>query len=74
MTPANRSVPQDSAVRALQRGEVRIGKCPPEVVAAAAPCTRPEAETGGWFRATRAGTLDRSGAVNAWVLAVAAAF
>jgi thiamine biosynthesis lipoprotein len=63
----------DSAVSAIQRGEVRPDECPPEVIEVAALCQRLEDETRGWFRATIAGTFDPSGAVKAWALDRAAA-
>ena len=63
----------DSDVSRLDRGEVRIGECRPEVDEVLSRCLELERETGGFFSARPAGRLDPSGYVKGWAIDGAAA-
>jgi thiamine biosynthesis lipoprotein len=56
----------DSQINRLARGEIAAGNCTPEVVAVLQRCAELEQETGGFFSARPAGTLDPSGYVKGW--------
>src|SRR5689334_7584348 len=63
----------DSDVCRLDRGEVRVADCVPEVDEVLTACAELGRETGGWFSARPAGRLDPSGYVKGWAVAGAAA-
>jgi thiamine biosynthesis lipoprotein len=56
----------DSQINRLARGELDLSSCTPEVVAVLQRCAELEQETGGFFSARPAGTLDPSGYVKGW--------
>ncbi len=56
----------DSQINRLARGELALSSCAPEVVAVLQRCAELEQETGGFFSARPAGTLDPSGYVKGW--------
>jgi thiamine biosynthesis lipoprotein len=62
----------DSEVCRLDRGELRIGDCAPEVDEVLTACAALHRETGGWFSVRPAGRLDPSGYVKGWAVARAA--
>ncbi|WP_327072278.1 FAD:protein FMN transferase [Kitasatospora purpeofusca] len=59
---------EDSAVSRLDRGEVTVGQCHPDVAEVLARCRETAAQTGGWFTAHPAGRLDPSGWVKGWAV------
>jgi thiamine biosynthesis lipoprotein len=68
----------DSFVSRLDRGELSVGECPPEVAEVLALGERAEAESGGAFGVRRPGpdgalVLDPSGVVKGWAAERAAA-
>jgi thiamine biosynthesis lipoprotein len=63
----------DSAISRLDRGEVTLADCPPDVDEVLICCLALERETRGFFSARPAGRLDPSGLVKGWALAGAAA-
>jgi thiamine biosynthesis lipoprotein len=58
----------DSEINRLARGEIALSGCAPEVAEVLARCAELEAETGGYFSAYAAGTLDPSGLVKGWAI------
>lgn len=56
----------DSHVSRLDRGEIRLGDCPPEVHEVLSLCARAVHDSEGYFSITPAGTLDPSGLVKGW--------
>jgi FAD:protein FMN transferase len=62
-----------SEVSRLGRGEIGPAQCAPEVREVLAACTALTAQTGGFFSATAAGSLDPSGYVKGWAVERAAA-
>jgi thiamine biosynthesis lipoprotein len=56
----------DSHIRRLDRGEIRLRDCPPEVHEVLSLCARVTRDSDGWFSAVPAGTLDPSGLVKGW--------
>jgi thiamine biosynthesis lipoprotein len=62
----------DSAVSRLDRGEISLTDCPPEVASVLAACSEIAALSGGYFSARPAGSLDPSGYVKGWAIERAA--
>ncbi|WP_063795907.1 FAD:protein FMN transferase [Peterkaempfera griseoplana] len=62
----------DSQISRLERGEVTVQECDPEVAEVLARCERAAEETGGWFTARPGGRLDPSGLVKGWAVERAA--
>jgi FAD:protein FMN transferase len=58
----------DSAICRLQRGEVPLAKCAPEVADVLARCAELAAETDGFFDCRYDGVLDPSGYVKGWAI------
>lgn len=56
----------DSAVCRLDRGEIDLANCPPEVAEVLSLGEAAERESGGAFRVRRAGVLDPSAVVKGW--------
>ncbi|WP_328697637.1 FAD:protein FMN transferase [Streptomyces sp. NBC_00342] len=56
----------DSHISRLDRGEIDLGDCPPEVHEVLTLCAQATHVTDGWFSTTPAGTLDPSGLVKGW--------
>ncbi|MFJ3091388.1 FAD:protein FMN transferase [Streptomyces sp. NPDC086838] len=56
----------DSYISRLDRGEIRLGDCPPEVHEVLALCAQATRATDGWFSTTSGGILDPSGLVKGW--------
>ncbi|WP_406102452.1 FAD:protein FMN transferase [Streptomyces sp. NBC_01003] len=56
----------DSYISRLDRGEIHLADCPPEVHEALSLCARAAHHSDGWFSITPAGTLDPSGLVKGW--------
>ncbi|MFJ2510372.1 FAD:protein FMN transferase [Streptomyces griseoviridis] len=56
----------DSHISRLDRGEIRLGQCPPEVHEVLSLCARATHESDGWFSVVPAGALDPSGLVKGW--------
>jgi thiamine biosynthesis lipoprotein len=63
---------EDSDVRRLDRGELTIADCRPEVDEVLTRCLALERATGGYFSARPCGRLDPSGLVKGWAVAGAA--
>jgi len=63
---------EDSEIRRLDRGELALADCRPEVDEVLSACLALERETGGYFSARPAGRLDPSGYVKGWAVARAA--
>jgi thiamine biosynthesis lipoprotein len=62
----------DSDISRLDRGEVRLADCRPEVDEVLTRCMELERATGGFFSVRPAGRLDPSGYVKGWAVAGAA--
>jgi thiamine biosynthesis lipoprotein len=62
----------DSDISRLDRHEVALADCRPEVGEVIERCAALERETGGYFSARAAGRLDPSGFVKGWAVAGAA--
>jgi FAD:protein FMN transferase len=62
----------DSDVSRLDRGEVMVAECRPEVEEVLAKCLQLERATRGYFSVRPAGRLDPSGFVKGWAVAEAA--
>jgi thiamine biosynthesis lipoprotein len=62
----------DSEISRLDRGELMLADCRPEVDAVLTACMALERETGGAFSVRATGRLDPSGYVKGWAVAVAA--
>ncbi|MBP0451635.1 FAD:protein FMN transferase [Kitasatospora sp. RG8] len=58
----------DSDVSRLDRGELALGGCHPDVAEVLARCREVAAETDGWFTDRPAGRLDPSGWVKGWAV------
>ncbi|MGW9211631.1 FAD:protein FMN transferase [Embleya sp. NPDC055664] len=58
----------DSAISRLDRGEIPLADCPPEVTAVLDLCAEVSDLSGGWFSARPAGRLDPSGLVKGWAI------
>ncbi|MFJ8827734.1 FAD:protein FMN transferase [Streptomyces sp. NPDC102467] len=56
----------DSHIRRLDRGELRLADCPPEVRDVLSLCARATQLTDGWFDTFANGSLDPSGLVKGW--------
>jgi thiamine biosynthesis lipoprotein len=63
---------EDSEISRLDRGELQLADCRPEVDEVLSECLRLERVTGGAFSARPAGRLDPSGYVKGWAVARAA--
>jgi thiamine biosynthesis lipoprotein len=63
---------EDSDIRRLDRGELTIAGCRPEVDEVLTRCVELERATGGYFSVRPAGHLDPSGYVKGWAVARAA--
>ena len=63
---------EDSEISRLDRGELLLADCRPEVDEVLSECMRLERLTGGAFSARPAGRLDPSGYVKGWAVAGAA--
>ena len=63
----------DSDICRLQRGELTLAQCHPEVVEVLSRCAALREETGGAFSARPRGRLDPSGYVKGWAVEQAAA-
>jgi thiamine biosynthesis lipoprotein len=59
---------EDSAIRRLQRGELRLEDAEPEVVAVLGLCQDFERSTRGAFTSTPHGVLDPTGLVKGWAI------
>src|SRR4051812_5644660 len=62
----------DSEISRLDRGEITLADCRPEVDDVLSRCLALERETRGFFSARPAGRLDPSGLVKGWAIARAA--
>lgn len=58
----------DSQIRQLDRGEIGLADCPPEVGEVLDACERARVATGGWFDVRASGALDPSGLVKGWAV------
>jgi FAD:protein FMN transferase len=58
----------DSAVCRLDRGEISLADCPPEVAFVLASCEAVAAVSDGYFSVRAAGILDPSGYVKGWAI------
>ncbi|WP_439681272.1 FAD:protein FMN transferase [Embleya sp. MST-111070] len=58
----------DSAISRLDRGEIALADCPPEVATVLDLCAEVSDLSGGWFSARPAGRLDPSGLVKGWAI------
>ncbi|AUG80069.1 thiamine biosynthesis protein [Kitasatospora sp. MMS16-BH015] len=58
----------DSQIRRLERAELTLAQCDPEVAEVLARCREVAAETDGWFTHRPAGRLDPSGWVKGWAV------
>ncbi|MET8274217.1 FAD:protein FMN transferase [Streptomyces sp. NPDC005096] len=56
----------DSHIRRLDRGEIRLEDCPPEVHEVLSLCAKATHDSDGWFSIALAGSLDPSGLVKGW--------
>ncbi|MEE1770267.1 FAD:protein FMN transferase [Streptomyces sp. JV185] len=56
----------DSHISRLDRGEIRLQDCPPEVHEVLSLCAQATHASDGWFSIVPAGTLDPSGLVKGW--------
>jgi thiamine biosynthesis lipoprotein len=63
---------EDSEIRRLDRGELTLAQCRPEVDEVLTACLALERETRGYFSVRAAGRLDPSGYVKGWAVAGAA--
>jgi FAD:protein FMN transferase len=63
---------EDSEISRLNRGELTIAGCRPEVDEVLTRCLALERETGGYFSVRAAGRLDPSGLVKGWAIEEAA--
>ncbi len=63
---------EDSAISRLDRGELTLAECPPEVDEVLSACLALERATRGFFSVRPAGRLDPSGYVKGWAVAGAA--
>jgi thiamine biosynthesis lipoprotein len=63
---------EDSEISRLDRGELTLGECRPEVDEVLTACMALERETRGYFSVRPAGRLDPSGYVKGWAVARAA--
>ena len=63
---------EDSEISRLDRGELTVADCRPEVDEVLRACMDLERETGGFFSVRAAGRLDPSGLVKGWAVARAA--
>src|SRR4051812_8551387 len=64
---------EDSEIRRLDRGELALADCRPEVDEVLTRCLRLNRATRGYFSVRPAGRLDPSGLVKGWAVAGAAA-
>jgi FAD:protein FMN transferase len=64
---------EDSDISRLDRGEIRLADCRPEVDEVLTACLELERATSGFFSVRPAGRLDPSGYVKGWAVAGAAA-
>ncbi len=62
----------DSQISRLDRGELRLADCHPEVDEVLTRCVRLREQTRGYFSVRAAGRLDPSGLVKGWAVARAA--
>jgi thiamine biosynthesis lipoprotein len=62
----------DSEISRLDRGELLLSECAPEVDEVLTRCLALRRETGGYFDVRAGGTLDPSGLVKGWAVAGAA--
>jgi thiamine biosynthesis lipoprotein len=58
----------DSQISRLDRGEITLAQCAPEVGAVLARCARLRTDTEGYFDAHASGRLDPSGVVKGWAI------
>ncbi|WP_443065392.1 FAD:protein FMN transferase [Streptomyces sp. NBC_00536] len=56
----------DSHISRLDRGDIHLDDCPPEVHEVMSLCAQAAHDTDGWFSMIPAGTLDPSGLVKGW--------
>jgi thiamine biosynthesis lipoprotein len=63
---------EDSAISRLDRGELSLADCPPEVDEVLTACLALERATQGYFSVRASGRLDPSGYVKGWAVAGAA--
>lgn len=56
----------DSHISRLDRGEIRLDDCPPEVHEVLSLCAQATHDSDGWFSIVPAGTLDPCGLVKGW--------
>jgi ApbE family len=63
---------EDSAISRLDRGELTLAECPPEVDEVLTACLALERATQGFFSVRASGRLDPSGYVKGWAVAGAA--
>jgi thiamine biosynthesis lipoprotein len=63
---------EDSEIRRLDRGELTVADCRPEVDEVLRRCLALERATGGYFSVRPAGRLDPSGLVKGWAVDAAA--
>jgi FAD:protein FMN transferase len=56
----------DSAISRLNRGELCLAQCPPEVAEVLCRCAEIEKETDGYFSTRWNGTIDPTGLVKGW--------
>lgn len=56
----------DSHISRLDRGEIHLDDCPPEVHQVLSRCAQATHASDGWFSVIPAGTLDPSGPVTGW--------
>ncbi|WP_331446754.1 FAD:protein FMN transferase [Streptomyces xanthochromogenes] len=56
----------DSHISRLDRGEIRLADCPPEVREVMSLCAQAAHVSEGWFSVVPAGALDPSGLVKGW--------
>jgi thiamine biosynthesis lipoprotein len=59
---------EESEISRLDRGELTLDACTPEVARVLDACAAAERETGGWFSSRPAGRLDPSGYVKGWAV------
>ena len=64
---------EDSEIRRIDRGELRVADAHPDVQEVLARCERLRVQTGGYFDARAGGSLDPSGLVKGWAVDRAAA-
>ena len=64
---------EDSQIRRIDRGELRVADAHPDVQEVLARCERLRKQTGGYFDARAGGSLDPSGLVKGWAVDRAAA-